>query len=134
MARSNVELVRSIYDAWERGDYSSAAWADPSIEFVFLDGPSPGRWIGHAGMAAANWDWLSAWRNVRQTADEVRELDGERVLVLHQYSASGRVSGLQTEQIRTGAAAFFEIRRGKVVKLAHWFDRDRALTDLGLAQ
>jgi ketosteroid isomerase-like protein len=94
----NVELVRSIYADWERGDYSSADWADPNIEFVFVDGPSPGRWIGRGGMATANRDWLSAWKGVRQTVDETRELDGERVLVLHQYRASGRVSGLHTDR------------------------------------
>src|SRR5438067_1764773 len=41
--------VQSIYTAWERGDYSSAAWAHPEIETVMADGPTPGIWTGVAG-------------------------------------------------------------------------------------
>ena len=66
MASTNVDLVRSIFAAWERGDFSSADWADPEIEFaVPTDGP--GRWTGVARMAEANRDFLAcgmtgAWK------------------------------------------------------------------------
>ena len=39
MSQENVEIVRSICAAWDRGDYRSVGWADPEIEFVIVDGP-----------------------------------------------------------------------------------------------
>ena len=49
MSQENVEIVRSVFGAWERGDYRSAEWAHPEITFVVADGPNPGTWIGVAG-------------------------------------------------------------------------------------
>src|SRR2546426_5277990 len=95
MPSPNLNLVRSIYTAWERGDFSSAEWADPEIEFVTLRGPTPGTWIGVSATADVWRDWLSAWKDWRVQADEYHELDDERVLVLIHQSGRGKVSGLE---------------------------------------
>src|SRR6202011_2698164 len=72
---ANLYLVRSILMAWERGDYGSADWAHPEIEYVMVDGPEPGRWKGLAEMAEAARKGLDAWKDVRFEVEEYRELD-----------------------------------------------------------
>ena len=133
-ASSNIDLVRSIYAAWERGDFRSAEWAHSEIEYVIGDGPSPGRWTGLAAMAEGQRDFLGAWEDLRVEAGEYRELDDERVLVLARYSGRGRTSGLDLGQVRTEGVALFHVRGGKVTRLVNYSDRERALADLGLAQ
>jgi ketosteroid isomerase-like protein len=134
VASANLELVRSLYVAWERGDFfSSADWAHPEIEFVIAEGPAPGSWRGLAGMAEGFGDFLRAWEEVRLTVEEYRELDDERVLVLVQYSGRGKASGLELGQMRTRTAGLFHVRGGKVTRLVLYWDRDRAFSELGLA-
>jgi ketosteroid isomerase-like protein len=129
---ANVGLVRSIFAAWERGDFDSTEWAHSQIDYVRADGPEPGTWSGLAGMAEAVRAYVDAWDDVRLVVDEYHDLDGERVLVLYRFFGRGKTSGLELGQVRTQAAHVFHIRDGTVVKLVIYFDRDRALADLGL--
>jgi ketosteroid isomerase-like protein len=130
---SNLDLVRSIHAAAERGDFRSAEWADPDIELVFADGPEPGVWRGVAGMAEGMRDWLTAWEDFRFAADEYREIDDERVLVLVRLGGRGRASGLEVGDMRAQGAHVFHLSDGKVTRFVVYMDRGRALADLGLA-
>jgi ketosteroid isomerase-like protein len=133
MSSANLDLIRSIYTGWAKGDFGSVEWADPEIEFVIADGLEPGRWTGLSGMAEANRSFLGAWEALCVEAEGYRELDGERVLVLNQFTARGKRSELDVGQIRTSGAELFHVRGDKVTKLVRYWDRQRALADLGLA-
>ena len=134
MTRSaNLDLVRSIYADWERGDFHSVAWAHPQIEYVIVGGPVSGAWAGLDGMAVGWRGWLDAWTDYRTEVDEYRQLDDVRVLVLTHDSGRGKPSGLDLGEMGPKAAVLFHVREGKVTRLVIYFNRDRALADLGLA-
>jgi ketosteroid isomerase-like protein len=127
----NLDLVRSIY-ATERDDF--LRWAHPDLEVFSVDGPHPGAWRGLDGLAEALREWREAWVDFQAEPEEFRALGGDRVLVLIVRSGRGKASGLELGGLRTEGAAVFDIRDGKVTRVVNYFGRDRALTDLGLAE
>jgi len=134
MSQENVQLVRSICAAWDRGDYRSVEWAHPEIEFIVVEGPQPGTWTGLAGMAEGWRAWLSAWEDFRQEAADYREVDDERVLVFFRCSGRGKTSGLDLAQMHPELAAVFHAREGTVTRFVGYVDRTRALEAVGLRE
>jgi ketosteroid isomerase-like protein len=133
MSQASLERVRSIFAAWERGDFSSAEWVHPDIELVVTDGPDQGVWRGLDQMAKAWSEWLGAFEEYRVEADAYRELRGGGVvLVLVRHCGRGKASGLAVEELDREGANVFWLLDGKVVRLALYWSRDRALADLGL--
>ena len=134
MSQENVGIARSIFALWERGNYSSAEWAHPEIEFVAADGPTPGSWTGLAAMGGAWREALSAFEELRAEADEYRALDDERILVLMHFSGRGKTSGLEVGDIQMKGANLFHLRDGKVTKLVLCWDRQHAHPVVGLSE
>jgi ketosteroid isomerase-like protein len=131
----NLDLVRSICAAHERGDFRSADWADPDIEYAIVGGPDPGVWKGRAAMAKAWGEVLAAYADISIVVEEIRQIDDERVLVLSGFAGRGKASGIgASEGIRNDGATLWQIRDGKVVRHFFYFERDRALADLGLEE
>ena len=132
MSQENVEVVRSMYANWERGDYRSAEWAHPEIETVMADGPTPGSWTGVANAAEGWRDFLSAWQGYHTEVEEYRELDDERVLVLSRRRGRGKKSRIELADVAAKGAAIYNVRNGKVTRQVVYLDRKNALADLGL--
>jgi len=130
----NLDLVRSIFAAWERGDiFTLADWAHPDIECVMVDGPLPTRRAGLAGMTQITRELVSAYDEFSVTAQDYREIDERRVLVLVQCGGRTKSSGLELGQIAGRNASVLDIEHGTVRRLALYWDRERAFADLDLA-
>ena len=130
----DLELVRSIYADWGRGDWSSASWAHPDIEYLMVDEPGSDVHRGLASMAGAWRSFLGAWEDYRIEPEEFRALEDGRVLVLIRAYGRGKTSGVElTDSTRgRGGANVFLVRDGLVVRLEAYFDRANAFADLGL--
>jgi ketosteroid isomerase-like protein len=129
---ANLDLVRSIYADWERGDFSRTDWADPEIEFVAPEGFGAASSTGVAEMSGYR-EWLSAWDEVRYEATAIRELDRDRVLVLARFTGHGKMSGLELGQLGQ-VASMFHLGGGKVTRLIIYAKAENALADLGLGE
>jgi ketosteroid isomerase-like protein len=125
----NLDVVRSIYADWERGDFSRGDWAHPEIEYVTVGGPEPGSSTGEEAQSLR--DFLSVWDDYRTEAEEYRQIDRERMLVFARSRGRGKASGIEIER---RSANLFHVPGGKVTRVVFYWDRDRALADLGLAE
>ena len=131
----NLDLVRSLCADWERGQFFTRSdWVHPEIEWVMTGGPAPGIRTGLAGIVEGMRDFLSAWDWYRIEVDDYRELDDGRVLVFFRCRALGKTSGIEVGEVRTESAYSFDFRDGKVDKLFVYWERERALADLGLEE
>ena len=129
----NVELVRSMFAAWSRGDFSATDWADPELEMDVVDGLEGAAAPGLAAISERWRRWLSEWEEFRAHAEEYLELDDQRVLVFGHFSGRGRKSGIELGG--TGwskGASLFHIRDGRVTRLVLYPNRDSAIAELGL--
>jgi ketosteroid isomerase-like protein len=127
MSQENVEVVREIYRAWERGDFSSNEWADPDIEFVSGAGPDEAVHRGIEAMGRAWREWLSAWEEFKVEPREFIDA-GDDVLVLTEFRGRGKASGAMP------GGSLFTFRDGSVVRLASFTDPANAVAAMRLRE
>jgi ketosteroid isomerase-like protein len=120
----NLDLLRSIYAEWEHGDFrAQPGWADPDIEVEVPDGPEPSTRTGIAAAPGIE-DFLTLSETLSFDAEEYRQLDDGSVLVISRMRGRGKDSGVEVDQRR---ASLFHIGDGKVIRLALYWNRARAL-------
>jgi ketosteroid isomerase-like protein len=129
MSQENVEIVQSIFASWTEGDFSSADWADPEIEFRSI--AEYGETHGVAAMAKRWRGWLTAFEHFSSHAEEYLEA-GDRVLVMTRFRGAGRGSDAPIGDFP--GACLFTLREGKVVRLVLFTDRREALEAAGLSE
>ena len=134
MSQENVEIVRHVYEAWNRGDLDVAfARFEADVEVITPpDLPEAGTYRGPAAVREWAETFLEAWGELRM--DPVRIVDAEQqVVVTLRYSGRGRGSGLEVRGV-TVDAHVWTLRDGRVVKLQMYQGTDEALEAAGLRE
>jgi len=133
VARDHVELVRTMYDEAREGAWDAVIanrdLVSPEVEFdlsaVYPDAP-----IIRGFDQVLRWAESGPWgRSAKLEAEQVLDVDDERVLALVRVTATARESGVQVEM---RDAHEITIRDGVVRRLKVHLDQQEALRKLGL--
>jgi ketosteroid isomerase-like protein len=124
----NAVLLRHAFEVFNRAGIESVLdLMHPEVEAVDLPQAPEGRHhTGRAAIAAWFGSMEEIWDGLRLDAEEVTELDGERVLAVVRFSGRARSSGMEIDQ---RVATVFTIREGKTVRWQIYPTRDEAFAD-----
>jgi ketosteroid isomerase-like protein len=128
MSQGNVEIVKGIFSAWERGDFTSVDWADPEIEFS-IPGPDDHVHRGVESMGRAWAEWLDAFDEFKVVGRDFHDA-GDKVVVEQIFRGQGKGSGIPIDEIP--GATVLTLRDGKVIRFEGHITLEAALASAGL--
>ena len=133
VAHGNLEIVRSMYDAWNEGDIDAfLARMDPGIKIDYRAGIFPGiddTYEGHDGALRYWGDLREPWSSLRLEVEEIRERD-DKVATLFTFEGKGR-EGIV---VRRRLGNVMTLRDGMVVRFDAYGDPRAALEAAGLSE
>jgi ketosteroid isomerase-like protein len=130
MSQENVEVVRRVFELFDRGDTEALLrYIDPAIETI-EDPELPGAesYIGHAGLAMAYDHWAGQWDDFRVELTELIDA-GSDVLAVTRHQGTGRASGVAVEAV---VAYLFTVEDGTLVRMRIFATKAQALEAAGL--
>jgi ketosteroid isomerase-like protein len=133
MADENVETVRRVIEAWDRGDYATSLRSiDTDIELIAAYGTADldGTYRGHAGLAEM---LRGFWAEFDGPRIEIQEAiaAGDNVVVGVRFYGRGKRSGIE---IDAPAWHVWSLRDGKAVRWLVLRTKEEALEAAGLSE
>ena len=131
MPRENAEIVRAMFDAWNRRDYAAAQSAfDPEIEVeMSTQSVLDGTYRGYSGLTELMRFW-GAFAEFRSDIQEVLTA-GDEVFTTVRHSGRGKSSGVDVQMENWQV---FTVREGRIVRYRIYRTRGRALEAAGLRE
>ena len=94
MSRQNIEVVRRIIEATQRGDWTAAlSCYDEAVVLDQSRMPDAGVYHGHEGVREFYGRWFGAWTDFRLVSERMLD-SGENVVDINEVSGTGRGSGV----------------------------------------
>ena len=131
MSEGNVEIIRRIYAAFDRGDIDAIlAETDPEVALHAHPLGDEGKFEGHDGFLPFIANWTDQFEDFEQKTEEIIDA-GDRVVVRVLQRGRGRGSGVPVE------GHFWlvhEIEAGKVTSVDLYDSEADALEAAGLRE
>jgi ketosteroid isomerase-like protein len=134
MSQENVEIVRRIIDAINRGDIDTAVEAvsqDCEANWSNSRGPLSGIYRGRDQTREFLNSFLEAWESLRWEPEELIELEDDRVLTVSQFRMRGHGSGVE---VTARGASIWTIRDGEAAAWTLYQSKAEALQAAGLRE
>jgi len=129
---SNLDLVKSAFDAWNRGDIEAFAdHAAEDVAWLEVSGRPEGgtsERLGRDRMRESLESLFEAWESYRLELEQIHDL-GDRVLAVVRECARGRASGVEVDSLW---GYLITVEAGQIRRIEAYRDADRALEIAGL--
>ncbi len=134
MSQENVARVRAIYDHWNREDLTAVLECFAPTCAFHTSGVFPSHesiYRGHEGFRKFWETFHEAWERLNMEVERSTDLDGERVLMLVNFDAVGRESGVP---VRRKFAFVHRCEAVLVVETHSYANQAQALEAVGLSE
>jgi ketosteroid isomerase-like protein len=133
MSQENVEIVRSSWEAFNRGALDAFIDCfDPEIELHDVPNyPGAAAHFGRGAFRRHVEGFRDAWGEVRVEIEEIAPHE-DQVIARVRYVGIGRESGASVENPASGA--LYEFRDGRILRVRQFVEHREALEAAGLRE
>jgi ketosteroid isomerase-like protein len=133
MSQENVEVIRTAYEAFDRGDLEAVSRLHArTIEWqTSVEDPDAATHRGRVAVRRYIEGYMETFPGLRADLEECVEVPNDRVLATVRYTGRARASGMDMDWRQW---LVYTIKDGMIVRAAEYFDRDQALEAAGLKE
>src|SRR5690349_19793654 len=131
MSQENVERLRAVWDAWNRGELD-LSMLDPEVvyEDTVLPDSAGETYRGPEGVVKGWTRWTEAWEEFTTEVDQIFDA-GEQLVSIHTVHLQGKHSGAS---MTFRYAYLYTLRDGKAIQIRSYSNPADALEAAGLSE